>query len=399
MEAGQRSLFTALLLNFTVFGFTVTIYGAVVPTIIRQFEWSYLATGVVLSASAVGYFVSSFVSGFLVQRFGPKRVIMLGLLLQTIGLSGFGAGSSVLFNLGATFLVGLGHGGTEVVTNFCVVRIEKAGQSRLMNLMHAAFPVGAILGPVFVGSLIAGGFRWQMVFRAMALLSLLIAGGLSYLSFSSVCREDVQDERHPKVSRLLVNPLLVFLFLTIFLYVGSEIGVSSWISEYYVGVFETEPSAAAYMVSVFWTGILIGRLGIYFFYHGVRQAEILVLLSCLALTSLALSLLMGNRIVAGVGFFIAGLGYSAIYPVDMAIVGESFKRGQSVALGFVSTGGGIGSFSFPFIMAAIANAYGIKNGFWFYVITTLAMVGAAGMVLWLVRRMSVRVTHGKRAEA
>ena len=386
MENDQRGLFAALLLNFTVFGFTVTIYGATVPTIIRQFEWSYLATGIVLSASAVGYFVSSFVSGFLIQRLGPWKVVIMGLLLQVLGLGVFGANGSVIFNLVATFLVGLGHGGTEVVTNFCVVRMEKPGQSRLMNLMHAAFPVGAILGPIFVAWLVGTGQNWQLVFRSMSVTTLFIAGGFSFLSFRAIDPGEDGEEERPHLGRLLGHPLLLFLFLTIFLYVGSEIGVSAWISEYYVKVFESSPSSAAYMVSVFWGGILIGRLGMSILYHGIRQAEILLALSCVAFGSLLFSLLMGNAFVAGAGFFISGLGYSVIYPVDMAIVGERFKKGQSVALGFVSTGGGIGSFSFPFIMAAIADAFGIKNGFWFYVITTFAMAVSAGMVLWLVRR-------------
>jgi fucose permease len=385
LEPEQRGLFIALLLNFIIFGFTVTIFGATVPTIIRQFDWSYLATGIVLSASAVGYFVSSFVSGFLIQRLGPKKVVIIGLLLQVVGLGLFGSNGSVIFNLLATFLVGMGHGGTEVVTNFCVVRMEKPGQSRLMNLMHAAFPVGAILGPVFVAWLVGTGQVWQLVFRSMSVTTLLFAVGFSFLNFQVVKYDDEEGGDRPRLGKLLGHPLLIFLFLTIFLYVGSEIGVSSWISEYYVKVFGSSPSSAAYMVSIFWGGILIGRLVTSLLYHGVRQAELLLALSCVAFGSLLVSIMLGDPIIAGAAFFVSGLGYSVIYPVDMAIVGERFKKGQSVALGFVSTGGGIGSFSFPFIMAAIANAFGIKNGFWFYVITTLAMAVSAGIVLWLVR--------------
>jgi len=387
LEREQRGLFSALLLNFIVFGFTVTIFGATVPTVIRQFDWSYLATGIVLSASAMGYFFSSFLSGFLIQRAGPKIVVVTGLVLQVVGLGLFGANGSVAFNIMATFLVGMGHGGTEVVTNFCVVRMERPGQSRLMNLMHAAFPVGAILGPVFVGWLVGTGQSWQLVFRSMSATTGLLAVGFSFLNFGTVDLEDEDGETRPRLGNLLGHPLLIFLFLTIFLYVGSEIGVSSWISEYYVRVFGSSPASAAYMVSIFWGGILIGRLGTSLLYRGVRQAEILLALSCVAFGSLLLSLLAGNPTIAAAGFFVSGLGYSVIYPVDMAIVGERFKRGQSVALGFVSTGGGIGSFSFPFIMAAIADAFGIRNGFWFYVVTTLVMALSAGTVLWLVRKI------------
>ncbi len=386
LSSENRKLFAALLLNFILFGVSLTIIGATVPKVIREFGWSYLATGMVLAASAVGYFVSSFFSGLLVFRFGPRIVILLGLGLQAVGLGSFGAVPGVLANLCATLLLGLGQGGTEVVTNFSVARMEAEGQSRLMNLMHAAFPMGAILGPILIGVLISVGQSWQAVFRAMALLSLGVAGLLSLLPFRFSDERDEGISEKAELSRLLRDPLLMFLFLTIFLYVGCEIGISSWVSEYYVEVFKTPAAVGAYMVSVFWAGVLVGRLSVSLGYRGHRQAEVLVALSCLAALALMISLSMKGPLSAGVGFLLCGLGCSAIYPIDMSLVGANFKRGQSVAIGIVSTGGGIGSFLFPFVMAAIANSYGIENGFWFYVTTALGMAGSASMVTWLVRR-------------
>ncbi len=374
-----------LLFNFAIFGTSLTIIGAAVPKVIRQFEWSYLSTGVVISATSVGYFASSFVSGLLIHMFGAKRVIVLGLLIQTCGLAFFGVSPDVLVNLLAALLIGLGQGGTEVVTNFCVVRMEKPGQSRLMNLMHAAFPVGAILGPVLIGWLIATGRSWQQMFRAMSLACLAMAGGFSLFSFGDMNTEGEQREQ-ARVPRLMRNPLLLFLFLTIFLYVGSEIGVSAWIGEYYVKVFGSSASMGAYMVSVFWLGILAGRLSVSIAYRGYRQAELLLSVCCLSALSLAAALSMGSPLTAGAGFLVCGLMFSAVYPVVMALTGQHFESAQSVAIGIVSTAGGVGSFASPFAMAAIANAYGIRTGFLFYIGTTVGMVASAIAVLYLVRQ-------------
>jgi len=380
---GHQRLFFALLANFVVFGVTVTILGATVPKVIRQFGWSYLVTGAILSSTSVGYFLSTFASGFLIRRLDHKRVILLGLFLQAAGLAVFGAVPDVFVNLIAAVSLGIGQGATEVVTNSCVAEMERPGQSRLMSLMHAAFPLGAISGPLLIGWLISVGRSWQVLYRAMAGMSLLLAGGLYLVSFKTIGRVEREDDEHPPTIGLLRSPLLLFLFLTIFLYVGSEIGVSSWVSEYYVKVFGTSVSAGAYMVSVFWFGVLVGRLSVSLGYRGYRQAELLLFLSTVSLLSLLASLMLKAQVTAAFGFLMTGLGYSAIYPVIMAIVGENFKRGQSVAIGIVSTGGGLGSFSFPFIMAAIANSYGIRSGLWFYVATTLGIVIGAAIVLWL----------------
>jgi fucose permease len=377
-----------MLVNFMLFGVTLTIIGATLPKIIREFQWSYTATGAVIAAGSIGYFVSTFLSGILLQWLNPKLIIVAGLAIQAMGLSLFAARPVVLLNLLLHFLIGLGQGGTEVVVNFSVVRIERSGQSRLMSLMHAAFAVGGIIGPFAVGTIIAAGLSWQMIYRMMALLSLLMASTLSLLSFSRLGGESAESGDEPRVIELLRHPLLILSFLILFLYVGTELGVSAWVAEYYVKILGASDSVGAYMVSVFWMGLLIGRLGVSFGYGGYRQAELLFALASTCTVALLFAVLMKGTWLAGAGFFISGLGYSAIYPVVMALVGKHFKRGQGVAIGFTSTGGGIGAFAFPFFMAAIADRFGIQRGFFFYVILDVVMTALTCAVIWQVRILS-----------
>jgi len=78
------------------------------------------------------------------------------------------------------------------------------------------------------------------------------------------------------------------------------------------------------------------------------------------------------------------------YPTVMTLIGECFPLSQSQVVGFAATGGGIGSFVFPFLMSSIAENWGIRAGFATY------GVFAAGMTLasiWLV----VIVNKGKNA--
>ena len=72
--------------------------GATIPKIVREFQWSYTVTGVVASAGAVGYFISSFVCGLLVGRLGVRRVLLGGLALQATGMVLFGSTPSAAVN-------------------------------------------------------------------------------------------------------------------------------------------------------------------------------------------------------------------------------------------------------------------------------------------------------------
>ena len=381
----HRWLFVVMFVNFIVFGGGAIVIGATVPKIIREFAWDYLTMGAVLAAGSVGYFGSTFLCGVLLQKWGPKKVMVPSLLLQGIGLMLFGAHPGVVANLLAVVLIGLGEGGTEVVTNFCVVRMEPTGQSRLMNLMHAAFPIGAIAASLGMGLLLDLGIAWQMMFRLLAVFCALVAGVLSFFSFSSMQPQANGESSRSTLSRLARQPLIVCCALIVFLYVGAEIGVSNWISEYYVQVLGASLSTGAVMVSVFWCGLLVGRLLLSAGYRSRRQAPLLMGLTCLATLTLGLALLMDTPWSAGLLFWGAGMGFSAIYPVVVVLVGEHFEREQGLAIGVISTAGGVGAFVFPFAMSAIADWLNMTVGFWFYVVLSALMALGAVGVLYLTR--------------
>jgi len=170
------------------------------------------------------------------------------------------------------------------------------------------------------------------------------------------------------------RPLLWLLALMLFLYVGAEMGISAWISEFYVKTFRVSPAVGAMTVSTYWLGILLGRLLTSALYRGTRPARALIGFGATAAVCLFVALMSGHSLVAAVMFFGAGLGFSAIYPLGMTLTGQVFNRHQGTAIGVISTGGGVGACCFPFLMSAIADAFGIQSGFWFYLSLTVAMV-------------------------
>jgi fucose permease len=378
LDTPTRRLYFIFLAGFVIFGTTFTITGAALPRIIRSFGWSYAVTGAVLAASAVGYLVSTFASGLLVRRFQPKRVLLAGLLLGSASMLFFMRWPSPWLNLGLNLAIGVCQGTLELVTNLEVIHMERRGQSRLMNLMHAAFSVGAIAGPFAVGTLFAAGLGGTVVFTAAGALLSLMA-----LLFALTPFPRVHDEAsHGKSRATLGQPLVLLLTVVLLVYVGTEVGVSNWVSEYFVNVLGAAASMGAFSVSLFWAGLLAGRLGVSFLYKGTRQELLLLALALSSACALTVALLMRSPAGVAAAIFLVGLGFSAFYPVTMALVGDRFKSG--VAVGTVATGGATGSFAIPFVMAMVAQALGLRGGFWFYlgldvvlVVLTLALIRLA----------------------
>jgi fucose permease len=385
IEPRFRGLFLYVFALFALFGTSMTIIGATLPKILASFDWSYLTAGIVIGAGAVAYFVSTFVAGDLVKRWGSKPTILLALALIVAGLAFFATTPDPAANTLLSGLIGLGQGGVEVGLNSTILRMDERNTGRPMNVLHGAFAVGAIVGPFAVGLLLQSGLDWAVVYRGMAVIFVALAAmtGLAALPPVQAKAADPGERRE----RLSAHPAYWLSFFALFLYLGVELGVSNWVAEYFVVVFAYSPEASAMLVSLFWLGVLVGRFGVPLLYKGARPDAALIGLSALATASIALLLLLGYApafaLAADVGrglLFLAGLGCSIYYPTVMTLVGGCFPRAQSQAVGFAATGGGIGSFVFPFLMSSIAQNWGIRAGFATY------GVFAAGMTLvaaWL----------------
>jgi fucose permease len=385
IEPRHHRLFLVLFTVFTLFGTSFTIIGATLPKILADFHWNYLIAGTVLGAGAVTYFVSAFAAGHLVKLWGAKRTIVSGIILDVIGLAFFAANADPLANILLSALIGLGQGCVEIGVSWSTLRIDRENTGRPMNLMHGAFAVGAILGPLSVGVLMHSGLDWTVVYRGMAIIFALIAVMVLLTDLPPV--EAQTAEHAEKTERLSKNPAYWLSFFALFLYVGVELGVSNWVAEYFVAVFAYSSAASAMLVSLFWVGLLAGRFGVPLLYKGPHQDAILVGLSVLAAVAISVLTLLGfttfNTITADVGrvlVFLAGLGCSIYYPAVITLLGKCFPHAQSQAIGFAATGGGIGAFLFPFIMSAISQNWGIRAGFATYGVFAIAMTVVAAML-------------------
>jgi nitrate/nitrite transporter NarK len=63
-----------------------------------------------------------------------------------------------------------------------------------------------------------------------------------------------------------------------------------------------------------------------------------------------------------------------------------FSKGQSAAIGLVSTSGGVGVCLFPFVMSAVSERSGLVTGFLFYLVLTGLMCGCAWLAMVLLNR-------------
>ena len=97
--------------------------GAALPRVLADFAWDYLAAGFVIAAGSLGYFLSAYIAGRLVDRIGFRVSMVLGLALDALGLLAFATTASAPLNALLYFLIGVGQGFIEVAVNWSIVKM------------------------------------------------------------------------------------------------------------------------------------------------------------------------------------------------------------------------------------------------------------------------------------
>ncbi|WP_057913756.1 MFS transporter [Peribacillus muralis] len=195
--------------------------------------------GIVLSAFFMGYALMQIPGGWLADRFGSRKVIVIAVLFWSVFTALTGLAWSLTSLLLIRFLFGIGEGGypsasTKAISDYFPADKRTKAQSTMMS----SNSLGAALAPIICAPLLVW-LGWRHVFWVISLLGIIFVVWF-LLSTRQAGGYSNSDKAHkPKkeeYKQLLINPylwkvLLVFFFINI-----TGWGLSSWMPSYLMQV-------------------------------------------------------------------------------------------------------------------------------------------------------------------
>ena len=376
----SRSLFAALVLHIGVMGGAVAAIGALIPEMIRDFGWPYTHAGLVVAAGSASFVLSSTAAGFVLPRLGARVTVAAGLLLEVLGLLLFGAWPGVALTAAVYALLGVGFGAMEVAGNDLVISMERGGRGQLMNLVHAAFAVGGITVTWATSWFLESGGDWRLVYRLLGGATLLVALFLltrPALAVTGMVRGAAQQARRRRGVPDRSQALLLVILAAMGVYVGIELGVAAWMSEFIVAAVGGSVAQGARIVSLYWVGLCLGRVGVGILHRGTRHARVILALAAVAVVGLIVTVPAGSLGWAAAGAVITGIGLSAFYPLLISLAGSEYPTRRSRAMGLTAASGGVGSMLVPLAITVVADAFGIRAGMLVYLGLAAILSGLA----------------------
>lgn len=387
---------TILTSLFFMWGFLTCLNDILIPHLQNVFELSYFESMLVQFTFFLAYFLVSLPSGWLVEKVGYKKGIVIGLLTAGIGTLIFYPAAefrSYPIFLFAFFVLASGITLLQVAANPYVTILGKpeTASSRL-NLTQAFNSLGTTVAPYFGSLLIlsnavktteelakmtpaeleayraAEAAAVQYPYLGLAAVLFIMAAIFAAVKLPQVEASTVQSSNNNGISYDELHKSawgyrhLVLGAIGIFLYVGAEVSIGSFLVKYFVNLdpnmLEVE---AGKMVSFYWGGAMVGRFIGSAVQRKIKPGIVLgfnaIMASILVITSM-----LNDGKVAMWSILLVGLFNSIMFPTifSLAIRGLGKHTGQASGILCMAIVGGA---VIPVLQGLLADNIGIHQAF------------------------------------
>ena len=388
-----------IFLTFFVISFITNILGALNPDMIRSFQLSLTLAAFLPFAFFIAYGVMSIPAGIMVEKYKEKKIMLAAFIVAFSGALLFSLFPLYPVFLLSLFLMGTGMAMLQVTIN-PLLRVSGGEEHFAFNSVMAQLIFGgaSFIAPMVLSCLVTGikdpqgdnlpyavfrdilpiGLEWVSLYWLFVILFLLMAIMILFSIFPPVERNEDEKSGSWAVHKALFKDKTVILFFAaVFAYVGTEQGVSYWISKFLYTYYGYDPIVVgSSIVGWFWgmmsIGCLIG-LGLLKIFDSRKILIYAVIIAAVFLTFA----LFGPGNFALIAFPMVGFSLSVMWSIIFSLALNSVDRHHGSFSGILCTAI-IGGAVIQLFIGWLGDNFGLKTGMSF-IYLTLAYILSVGI--------------------
>lgn len=369
-SAGRTAALVILALVYFVLGFVTCLNDTLVPFFRKGFMLNYSQSALVQFYFFLTYAVLSIPTSKLVIKIGYRKGIVLGFIISATGAAMFFPAS--LFNLYSLFLLALfilaaGFVLLQVAVNPYVTILgdPKTASSRF-TLVQGVGSIGTTLAPIFGAGFIlskidkaeVSSIALQIPYVVIAIVLILIALFFYRIRFPAISvttNKTLQERSYQNAKSVFSFRNLNFGIVAIFMYVGAEVAIGTFLTNFISDTVHISDKEANKYVSFYWGGMLIGRLLGSFLLRVISPPAVLSFLAAIAML-----LIIGSSTLDGYwaiySLIAIGLCNSIMFATIFSLSVAGLKSFTMPASGLLSTAI-VGGAVIPYVMGVVLDSY------------------------------------------
>jgi FHS family glucose/mannose:H+ symporter-like MFS transporter len=333
-------------LSMLFLGVAATLIGAAA----RNIGLTPYEIGLMITFQNLGFMVSVMISGALADSQEKPRILLLGSLILAASFLLFYLTQIFNLNLFIMFMIGVGIGTYEGVTDAMLIDIHPFKESLYININHFFVTFGSILITAY---LIFLQMDWRTAVTQSGILVLFLA-----LIFGLTKLAAKQAPVEPYLERMRVltrDKVVIAFFIATALVVGVEAGTIGILTTYLMDLRDFTQITSKLALVVFLVGMALGRLVMGFISPREKIYQILLtLFGASVFVYSALYFIDMSFITYGV-IFLAGLSLSAMLPLMLTQAGLLYMEIAGTVLGSIKVAIPLGGIMIPFLMSTLVR--------------------------------------------
>jgi MFS family permease len=401
-RSGQiQAAATAFVALFSVVG--IALYG--LPLYYdfweKEFGWSraFITSGNALSKVVVAV-CFGFIAGWTIDRFGPRRLMMAGIVIAGGALVGLSSVSFAAFGLFYLAYMGnaLGYVTAGPPPNqVLLARWFERGRGRAMGFAYLGIGVGGAVVPQ-LSRWLTESYGWRVSLRVLGALMILLTLPMAYLVNESPEARAARPQREPLVPirEILRRPAFYLLAFGSLCSIGAVGGTNQHLKLYLTRDLNYSQGEAATFISLVLTFSIAGRLLMGWLADLMPKKYVMLLIYFLVASAIPLLFFAASPGVMYLFAAVFGLGLGGEYLIIPLIAAELFSVNVLGRLmGIIVTADGVAEAFSPFLIGHLHDRSGTYHG-GFIVLIGIALLGAVA-IAWLPHKPVAAISEAEVA--
>ena len=335
-------------------GLSISLVGALMPEVSREFGLSDTEAGFAQSIFFLGHVVGILFLGKTLGRWSASRLWLLASSATAAGICVCAGGSFWLLLLGRT-LAGFGLSLSVILVSSLLVSQAPKRAGRLLSGFHGTVAASASLALSLAPWLAARLGTWQTAMAAtgvVCMIPILVACCVSVPKLGAKSSGEAARDG----SSLAAFIALIFI-------VGAYVSTEQIVTAFLPLVLSSyaSPEIAGQIAALFWAGVIVGRMVAAFGGEAKLSDRTMLLLGGLTMTTSLILLAVSSSTVLVAGFaFLAGLGGGPLLPIGFAMAAQWARRPSEGVLA-CQAACFVGGFFGPTLAGVSANSIGLSS--------------------------------------
>ena len=380
------SILVVIYVVFISLGLPDSLFGVSWPVVHNEFmiPESFASLYSIITGACSGGV--AFIAGVVIRKFGTPKVTLFSTILTAVGLIGISFSPNIVVMMLFTVVMSYGAGAIDTaLNNFVSLHYE----ARHMSWLHCFWGLGVTISPLIMAAFLNGEEgSWRLGYRVIALMQfsiaflvLLFLKKWKNVDLKNQHKAEARAEKNEKVNIFKIKGAVTSILSQGF-YCSMEFLIGTWGATYLVNVFSYAPDAAARWVSLYYGGIMLGRLVAGFV--SIKASDNTLIRGGIGISFAGIILLLlplGELSVAGL--LLIGFGFGPIFPCILHSVPTRFGEKYSADLTGFHMGG---AYAIGFLVQLI---FGYTASATTFKLTPFVLVGFS-VLLFLMNETTIK---------